>query len=330
MTNKYQLPLKFGYAPDGTLLGSNTNIDKAKILSQTAMLITLEIGLPGQSIKDEAATVSVQQVFSTSYDAGYYHKKLYDSDDISDIRRAAAEARAYYREHSLPWRGKNRLLPSKEYMDFVSAMNTLKTLFFNARDNFKADYANVLKRSEKRLGQTLYNQQEYPDVKELDYHFVFELDVQPVPSGDHLNDIKDLVYDDLEIIKAEINSNVEEDLHKAMNDLWFRLFDVVRDMHNKMSNKDAKAYHKSIVTNIEDLLIILKTLNIAGNTELERMSEEIKNKLCSYDMDDIKNSEKLREDLTDETSQIMHDIMGITGVDPDQARGKKTKNTMIT
>ena len=320
--------MKFGFSSDGTLMGTNTKVNKAEILSQTAMLVSLEIGLPGQSLKDEAATVSVHQTFNAQYDAGYYQKKLYIPSDVSEIRRTASDARLYYREHTLPWRGKNRLLPSKTYMTFVSEMNTLKTFFFNARDNFKADYTNILTRSEQNLGSAMFNIGEYPDILELNDHFIFELDVSPVPAGAHMEDLKDLIGDDLEILKAEINANTEEDLKKATNDLWFRLFDVVRDLQKKMSNKEAKAYHKTIVTNIEDLLVILRTLNVAQDMELERMSEEVRQKLCSFDINDIKESEGLREDLASDAGKIMHDIIGHTGVDPDQARGRKSSNVI--
>jgi len=284
------------------------------------MLTRLEIGMPGQTQKDDSATGVVHAHYQAKSDAGGYQKKLYARHFTANLTRIASSARLFFRQNTLPWRGRNRLLPSKQYMTFISDMGKYKTEFMNAKTEFKNNYTNIIAEAATRQG-SMHDPSTYPPMVALDNYFMFEIDIDPVPKGSHL-DLKDILMDELEIMREQIDKNNNESFKSATQDLWFRLFDVVKNMQTKMANKNAKAYHKTIITNIEDLLSLLDVLNITKDPELERMGTEVKGKLCLYDINDIKEDENLREDLATEASDLMQGIINATGIDPDIARGK--------
>lgn len=318
MPRKYQLPLKFGFS-NSTLPGSNTQVEKTEInkkelLQNTTMLVTLEIGMPGQTRKDYDATEVVHKAYNADSDAGGYSKKLYARKYTYDLTRIAGAARKMLKDKTLPWRGKDRLLPSKLYMDFIAEIGTIKNRFMAAKEDFKNDWTNIIAEAANRHG-TMHDPNAYPQVAELDNHFYFNIDIKPVPKGDHF-DLREIISDELDILKEELIKTNEKDFNNAASDMWYRLFDVVQSLKIKMTDKDAKAYHKTIITNIEDLLGIMNALNITQDPELERISDEVKTKLCLYDVNDIKKDENLREDIATDAGNIMKDIVQISGITP--------------
>ena len=313
-----QKPLAFGY----TNPGSNTEMKIQDPLTQTAMLVTLTIAIPGMTKKDQDVTDSVHAQYNTAFNAGGYVKRKYGSLYTRPITSIATAARSYHRSVTMPWRGGDRLLPSKLYMEYTAKMGDFKIDFLRARDEFKAVWSDICTEAQNRLG-SMYNANDYPDFYSLDYEFVFNIDVNPISKGCHL-DLVDLVTDELDILRDRIDEYNQKNLEKATQDLWFRLYEVVEAMQLKMTDEDAKIYRQSILTNITDLLSLLGDLNIAQDPQLEKLALDVQSKLCVYDINDIKGDKHLRADLAQEADDIMNEMIGHIGFKP------KTKNVGTT
>lgn len=305
-----QLPLKLSTP------STNSNIITPEPLSQTAMLVTLNISMPGITAKDDNATRAAHSVYGIGFASGHYQKNKYAKVYINPVQSVMQQARAYHRNMTMPWHGLNRLLPSKLYFEYTQEMNNHKLEFGNKRDDFIAKWPDIIAEAQNRL-KTLYRPGDYPSAGSLKAYFSFDLEINPIPKGEHL-DLKDLVTDELDILKGEIEKANDRHFKSATQDLWFRLFEVVEAMHKKVSNPDAKRFHKTIVTNIEDLVKLLDSLNVSKDPQLIEMTEEIATKLCTYDVNDIKKSKHVRADLANETDEILDKMSAYTGIKPDK------------
>src|ERR1039458_897454 len=75
-------------------------------------------------------------------------------------------------------------------------------------------------------------------------------------------------------IAQDIDRNSREKLQNGMQDLWVRLHKVVAKMAGTLSDPE-KGFHKTLVTNIEDLVEILPQLNITGDATRSRPSSPL-------------------------------------------------------
>ena len=91
----------------------------------------------------------------------------------------------------------------------------------------------------------------------------------------------------------EIDANVRESLTRGTEDLWKRLREVVSHMVERLNEPESR-FHGSLVTNIADLVDILPKLNVSGDADLNRFTEQIKQRLCNYSAQELKKNELLR------------------------------------
>lgn len=270
-------------------------------ITEKAMLVDLDISVVGTSKKDDVITTNTQAQNGASNGSGYYLKRIIDKK-YTKFNSIASRAREYHRKTTLAW-GDNgeRLLPSKLYFDYTTEMADFKAQFEAEVLSFISVYPSILADMPAILGN-MHDPNDYPDQASLHQHFQFETKIRPVPDADDFR--VDISNDEIERIKQQISEESDKLQKEAMDELWQKLYTPVKKMADKLSDKDAKRYHKSLIGNIVEITDILPKLNIGNDKALETLSTDIVSRLCGENIKDIKANPLVRQDMAEAAGDI--------------------------
>ena len=284
-------------------------------LSSKAMLCTLSISAWSGYRYDRDASDQIAEIHHADKDSGRFNKRLVPRAELHEFV-------------TLPWSDNGfRVLPAAAYMDHVASMRQ-HTADFKAAVTHLLDRFEELVRSQSRLG-TLFKVDDYPGMRdergmlrfafpeELRSRFSFETKVLPLPDVD---DFRVSIGDeDRERIKRQIAESIQASLKVGTRELWQRLYKVVSHMSLRMTEYNAAAegekprLYDSMITNIVEIVDVLPKLNIAGDTELDRMAAEVRRALI-VDPKELRKSETVRNDTAKAAVNIVQRMAAYMGV----------------
>ncbi|MEW5804856.1 MAG: hypothetical protein AB1847_22445 [bacterium] len=272
-------------------------------IQEKAMLITLHISQWFARKYDKKISKEVAERYETSEDAGRYNKVLIARDEIKKIQAIATEIRLFHYEQTLPW-GDNgeRILPNTNYLYYTRKMGEYKDKFDAAVDRFCENYPVLIEEAKRRLNG-MFDPKDYPDPSKIGLKYKVETVINPIPDG---HDFRvDLQSEEVNRIQEEIETRVSKAVDRAHQDLWQRLYDTVSHMADKLSDTDA-IFRNTLVGNMVDLCELLPRLKLIDDPGMDKIRNEVIEKLCS------KNPQVLREDSKErqETAEAAKNILG--------------------
>jgi hypothetical protein len=297
-------------------------------LSSKAMLCTLSISAWSGYKFDRDASEEIAEIHGADKDSGRFNKRLVPRKELEEITKIIGRARRNHEFVTLPWSDNGyRVLPAAAYMDHTNTMR-LDAGEFKAAVARLADRFEALVTNQSRLG-TLFKVEDYPGMRdeggklrfvvpaELSARFSFETKVLPLPDAD---DFRVSIGDhDRERIKRQIADSIQASLRVGTRELWQRLYTVVSHMSGRMTEYNAAAdgskprLYDSMITNIVEIVDVLPKLNIAGDTELDRMASEIRKSLV-VDPQELRKSESIRSDTAKAAIDIAQRMAAYMGV----------------
>lgn len=279
-------------------------------ITEKAMLVRLSISQWTARKFDPNATDRVISDYNAVPDAGRFNKLLVEISAVKRYQKVAGEARTYHYKNTLPWGDDDsRILPASNYMQYTQKMREFRSIFEAAVEEFISEYPGLVERAQRDLNG-LFSVEDYPDAGSLRDKFKFSVNVSPVPdSGDFRVSLSD---DEVDQIKADIESRVKESISVAMKDAWDRLFNVVKHMVGKL--KDEKAiFRDSLVGNIAELCEILPRLNLTGDPALEKFVDETRLQLASLDPEDLRKDKVSRKIAADKAENVLSKMAAYMG-----------------
>lgn len=271
-------------------------------LSDRALLVQLNISQWTARKLDKKATKEVADSNGAAREAGNYNKKLLPmSDSLANIHTMTGDIRREFYANTLPWGLENtHMLPTANYLNFMTTFRKRKSEWQGVVNKFLADYPYLQTNAQRFLGK-LYDPADYPDVNDLRRKFDMDLVVMPVPTNDFRVQLAD---DELSTIHADIQRRVEQSSGLAMKEAWQRLYDHVKLMSERLGNMEGRLYD-SLFDNAIELCRILPRLNFTDDPHLEAMRTEVETKLVGHSKEAIKGSPVLRKQVASEAADIM-------------------------
>jgi hypothetical protein len=279
-------------------------------LSSRAMLCTVSISAWSGYKYDREASEELADIHGADKDSGRFNKRLVPRKELEEITRLIGLARRDHEFVTLPWSDNGyRVLPAAAYMDHTETMRRHAAEFKAAIGRLLVRFEELVK-NQSRLG-TLFKVGDYPGMRdeggglrftfpdELRARFSFETRVLPLPNADDFR--VSMGDEDRERIKRQITQSIQASLRVGTRELWQRLYKVVEHMSQRMSEYNAaEDGHKprlydSMITNIVEIVDVLPKLNIAGDTELDRMAGEVRRSLV-IDPQELRKSASARSD----------------------------------
>jgi hypothetical protein len=297
-------------------------------LSSKAMLCTVSISAWSGYKYDREASEEIAEIHGADKDSGRFNKRLLPRKELEEITKLIGRARRDHEFVTLPWSDNGyRVLPAAAYMEHTQAMRGHATEFTAGVSRFLARFEELVT-SQSRLG-TLFKVEDYPGMRdengklrlsfpeELRSRFSFETKVLPLPNAD---DFRVSMGDqDRERIRRQIAESIQASLRVGTHELWQRLYKVVSHLSGRMAEYNVAQdgnkprLYDSMITNIVEIVDVLPKLNIAGDTELDRMAAEVRRSLV-VDPQELRKSETVRSETARAAGDIAQRMAAYMGV----------------
>lgn len=298
------------------------------IIANAAVLVELNISVWGASRLDKIASDKVvSDAGATESDAAQVRKNLLAGDKTrKDIADYAAGCRMWHNRQTMPWSDKGpRLLPTSLFLDYKQVANVHEAEFKNRVAIFLAAYPQLRLDAQKRLG-TLFNADEYPDTSEVASKFDFKLVFSPVPDSGHF--CVDTTVDGMELALEEMKSSYDNAfasrLNEVMEEPWERLYETLDGMSEKMTEEDTprfrnrtakdgtkvqqvikRPYHESFLVNAEQMVDMLKHLNITDDKDLTRARLALGDAIATVDIEGVREDPDVRAEIKRKVDAIL-------------------------
>jgi hypothetical protein len=289
-------------------------------ITEKAMLAQVHISVWTARKHDRKASREVAETNGASEDVGRYHKRLLcKGSKLDEILSLAGRIRQSFYAITLPWSDEGpRILPGDLYFNFTTQMRDYEREFHTSVESFLVSYSDYVEQVRPVLG-SLFRAEDYPDVSELRDKFEVRVDILPIPSGSDFR--VSLSEAETARIAKEIDETTRKSTERGIRDLWMRLFDVVRHMANRLDDPDARL-HSTVVTNVRELVDLLPHLNLTSDPALTALTEQVRDQLCRYSADHLRNSATSRAETAAYATRLAQTIAGVLDItqEPPQAK----------
>lgn len=286
-------------------------------VSTRAMLVSLKITAWSSSKLDKAVTSEVlDQKGATDQKAGRFTKALVANKAMAEIKAISTGARQRHYELTLPWsQDGSRILPTAMFETYDGDMKQAKDKYEAAVRDFLAIYPNEVQEARSRLGD-LFNENDYPDVHDIESKFVWQYVFSPLPTSDDFR--VSMSQEMADQIKKQYEEHAAEQIKLANNDLWQRAYGVISHMAERLEafgdkasdkpNGRIKTFQVSTIENVKELAQSLKGLNISQDPDLDKLADEMIEQLTQYDSDDLKTDTLIRQRVAKTAKKMADDI----------------------
>jgi hypothetical protein len=276
-----------------------------KNLTEKALLVNLRISQWTARKYDNKATQEVNKNHN-SKDAGRFNKMLIAKEGLQEINKVVTKARTFHYDNTLPWSDNGeRLLPVLNYFEYVGKIGELKSEFETVVNKFVASYPAMIEQAKIDLNG-LFNEKDYPTA--IQEKFLIKTVWGQISEA---ADIRVNVSDkELETIKKSIESEFSERLACAQRDIYTRVIDQLKHMHERLTtkeegNKDA-AFKNSLFDNVLDLVELLPRLNVTNDLFVTELCFELKS--LYTDPQSVRESKTLRANKAKEVEAMLSKI----------------------
>ncbi|MFH1985524.1 MAG: hypothetical protein ABIL58_27115 [Pseudomonadota bacterium] len=272
-------------------------------IQETAIRVSLTITKWGVSKRDDEVTSKAIAEAEATADAGNFNKRLLAKRYTENIDRIANEARKLFRESTLPWGKKDRILPMAMLEDFRLKIKAIKREYFQAVGTLALVFPSAVAERASELG-AMHNPNEYPSVDDLQKAYTFELDVANIEDA---NDLRVAVSKEAaDEIAKEIRRGVQLRIDSAVEDLFGRAQAVIGRMVSSLT--EDKRFSATMVSGIEDLADLLPRLNVLGDQKLENLAQRMKRELCQYTVEDIRKNPAVKQTVLDRAKALQENV----------------------
>jgi hypothetical protein len=288
-----------------TVLAFDPTIRPTAPLTERALLVSLSISEWRGRRHDREVTATVAREHGADETAGCYTKALVPRRYLAQIAQVRTKARTLHQELTLPWCDEGfRILPVDLHLRYMESFRELRTDFQSAVDKFLAAYDDAKAAAKVSLG-TLYSEDDYPSVSQLQSAFSMDIRPQPLPAG---HDWRiDLPAEAVERIRLDLETRLNEAQRLATADLYRRLASVVSHMASTLAVPD-KIFRDSLVTNVRELCDVLPALNIANDPALADLAIDIEDRLASLSPTALRNEPSTRESAAQDAAALLEAI----------------------
>lgn len=296
-------------------------------ITDRAMLVNLHIHCWTGVRVDKRATKSVTDANYSDRRAGQFNKSLFVKGGLLDqLRQIETKARQLHESRTLPWEDKGwRVLLSAGYWEYSRLISDLKAEYDSKLSQFERDYYTEVQQARNFLGG-LFDSSEYPPFADLMSagKFRFDHEIKAIDGGG-----KDFRVNLGDQETARIQADIEERLTKqtevAMADVYGRLQGAVERMRERLQAfTDARQaeiagtipratgpgtragdFRDTIVSNIQDLVELIPSLNLTNDAKLAQLAADAKTYLTSYSADELRDQDTARQRTIDKADEIL-------------------------
>ncbi len=286
-------------------------------IQENVMLVRWTICSWGATKRDQQETEETCRNKGTTKEWLRVNKSLLPENALKPIHQVEREARDCHYRMTLPFDDDGwRILPSAMYPEYQKKFEELKAKDYEMVEVLCDDLPRLKEEAKKGLNGA-YCEEDYPTAEELWERFDMTMTVRPLPQGENLN--LNINSEELARLQKTIDAEVMDQIKVSVNDLWFRLRDVVQYAADRLGDVEAKLY-ESLVGNIKSLLEVLPKLNITGDKDLAVVTQQVQQNLATLDIESLRKNKRARSvaaQAAQETLKKIDCVMGTRKIDLD-------------
>ena len=276
-------------------------------LASKIMVVNVSISMwEGRRLDRRVTEQTIKDQNVTDDDGLRVNKLLISKDAFKAVQASASAVRTFVREHTLPWKDNgDRALMRQGYQNFMVGFSQLKSEFDSAVDTFVTDlYPAEVAKASFRLGDA-FNADDYPHPSDLSSRFGMTLDIDAVAEPEDFR----VKLDEATVTEIQdgMREAIEHRVHKAMQDVWMRVSDMVEHFVSRTS-PDAQRFYDTTVYNLRDIVDLLPALNLINDPNLKEMGKRLRDTLYGYDPQDIRKNKEVRAEANQQAQEIMEDM----------------------
>lgn len=286
-------------------------------LSERAMLVTLHLGSWSGMMHDKEVTEAVNADFKAdAKKAGRYNKRLVASEFLQGVSSAHNNARKIHRVLTLPWEDDGtRILTTQGYLGYQEQMKGCRDKCEAEVRKFVADLPEYIKEARVRLGD-MFNEDDYPDVKELEEKFSFDIEVKNLPeSGDFRAQVGDA---HMKSIVKDIEKRCNRRMEAAVDDVFIRIQEAVAHMSERLrafqpadpakGKKVEGRIRDTVVYNIHQLAELIPSLNLTNDKRLEDLRVAMLSDLVEHSPEILRADTKVRQQTISKADKLLKKV----------------------
>ena len=176
--------------------------------------------------------------------------------------------------------------------------------FDSLADEFSEQYE-FLRISQDALGD-LHDMSKYPDPATMRDRFNHRVSMFPLPSGQHFSDeFFDDAQADADQWRAETDDFVKTQLHNGKLAMYDRLYKPLNNMATKLHADNTKRFAGTLVSNVLDMVEILRTCNADGDIQMTSMCDNLEDALRGVTCEALRDSSQLRVETKRKVDQAI-------------------------
>jgi hypothetical protein len=279
-------------------------------ISTRLLAVRLNIGQWQGNKKDKRETRELAIKHNLPSDVASARKTLLPNcKELAAVHKQTGTIRSYYYDRTVPWEYSRGVIKSDTYLQFAADMRGLIDEWHSKVDTFVNIYPSAVANAATLLNG-MYDPSDYPGVSAI--RSLFSLDLQFFPLAEAGNIVIDVANEAERqaaeaatiTLRQQAEAEITASYARGMERVWERLYKVVAHAHERLSDPD-NSFHDTLVTNAQDLVKILPSLNIANDPNLASMTDELSKSLCAHTPEVLKIPGITRA----ETASKMADIM---------------------
>lgn len=287
---------------------------KAMIASVSVQGIWTAVG------EDKEASASLAKQKGIRQDVYRAIKRIVDPKMVPTLKTFNSERATLYDLHrrmTLAWNDKGgRMLPMGIYFDYQQKIGEAKQRVLDAYELFIQEIpALKLKFQTDPDTAGAYNEGDWPDPAELRERVSVRVRIEPL--ADAADYRVSLADDELTRLRQDYERDMQGKLAKALVELLGDVKKVVVDAKDRLNSymgedgKIARKFHDSAITNVREMIVNARKLNVLGDPNLNSLFDEIDNLICKRDPQDLRDNFFLRQQTVAHADTISRKLASI-------------------
>jgi hypothetical protein len=272
----------------------------------------LTIGMWEGEVRSGIAEDKVSSDFDIARSKSKTTIKLCTHGGFKDAALAAGRMiRTTHYDITSPWEDRGaRVFKTSGFTFYRERISKCIDSFHEAREKFFEHYEETVLEDKIILKSLVPSW--YPSPDKLKGMFYSTIRFVPILRGADFR--LDVPEEELERIKADVDSENADKVKVAMTDLHSRILKPIQLLVDKLDNYgDGKRMHDTILTNLRDVVEVLPNLNFTNDPVVQILIDKIANDLLPPKGEETSTVEQLRNDasLRRHYSEKARGILGI-------------------
>ena len=284
-------------------------------ITKKNLLVKVTVHKYDFKVRDKESMVEISNNHGVDPTLLDFKKNTMLKDDVGDICKTMRKFRPVVVYLTTPWLdGGWRLLSVDLYEQLEDKLRELNSELSEVKEILRMNWDTYVKNSKSKLNGR-WDERDYPSADYVVSKFGVDVHYGNVPESGDLR--VDMAKDTMDNIKAQMDSNYDNNIQIAMVEIWDRTVTAITHMKDRLTHyskeiKEEKSprMFSSMLNNVKDLVQLLPAMNLTNDPKLEQVRQQLETDFSRLSIDLLKEDDATREKTIEKTKIILDKLDG--------------------